>query len=155
MGSLLQAPCLATAMVLPGATDSSHDLTGKGSFFFLLVRVRFFVSWWSQNCSFLLITCWRLPSRQILGAGHNTAACFTQSQQRRMYSLIWHRHEYDILAPLPYSVLLVRNVSKSPLIQGNTPGHTAEDGVTGLHLTVWATGKFNTGKATDPMWVQT
>lgn len=57
-------------------------------------------------------------------------------------SLRWHSHECDALAPVPYSILLVRSVSKSPLIQ-----YTRTDSwgwVTGLHLTVCATGKFNT-----------
>lgn len=44
MGSLLQAPCLATAMVLPGASDSSHDLIGKGSFI-----PRLYDCWWSLD----------------------------------------------------------------------------------------------------------
>lgn len=56
-------------------------------------------------------------------------------------SLIWHSHECDTLVPLPYSVLLV---SKSSPTQGNTPGQTAGNGMTGLHLTVCAAGKFNT-----------
>lgn len=58
------------------------------------------------SVSYWLLAVGCPPHGHLPGVVHSTVACFTQSQQRRMYSkmedsLLWHSHERDSQHPVP------------------------------------------------------
>lgn len=149
-------------MVLPGATDSSHDLTGKGSFF-----PRLSDCWWGSDPCELLDLEPQFLIDYLLEAALYIDICLGQftTQQRALPKT--SKGECTEKWKTVLCGTAMNMISQHPchkVFFWWEAGHSShphkdrqlEMGMTGLHLTACLPPVSSTfGDATDLMWVQT